>query len=189
MLRAQPGFRLYCAFESEGDATAVAVSVVDGRDQATRANAEVLQWARRAAGDLLLYPPEIVAGPCAVRAVGDRPPRQDGAAPYVTVRQHYGLGPEEKVMPLVREHVLPLLVRAPGFRAFYAFMNREQPGQGVGVMLFDSRAGAVRANDAAIAAMLEKGIAPRPPKVTAGQALVLAVAEAAPLEAGEARGL
>jgi hypothetical protein len=61
-------------------------------------------------------------------------------------------------------------------------MNRERPGQGIGVTLFDGRAQALHSNQRAVAAMLEQGIAPHPPQVTAGEALVLAVAEAARAE-------
>ena len=184
-LRAQPGFRLHCAFESEDGAAAVSLTVTDGREQAVRANAEFLQWARTAAGDLLPHPPEIVAGPCAVCEARRLSPQPSGSL-FVTVRQHHGLGPEERVAPLVREHVLPLLAGSPGFRAFYSFLDRERPGQGVGVALFDNRAQALGANERAVAAMLDRGIAPYPPRVTAGEALVLAVAEAAQTEPADA---
>jgi hypothetical protein len=178
-LRAQPGFRLYCAFEAEGDdAAAVSLNICGDREQATLAQARVLQWARAAAGDLLVYPPEVAAGPCSVCEERLLPRRQDCPL-YVTVREHYGLGPEERVTPPVREHVLPAVVRAPGFRAFFAFMDRDRPGHGVGVTLFDTRGEAAAANERAVAAMLEKGIAPYPPRVTVGEALVLEVAEGA----------
>jgi hypothetical protein len=181
-LRAQPGFRLHCAFESEDGAAAISLTVTDDREQAVRANALVLRWARTAAGDLLPHPPEIAAGPCAVCEARRLPPHPMDPPLYVTVRRHHGLSPEERTAPLAREHVLPLLVRSPGFRAFYSFLDRERPGQGVGVTLFDDRAQALRANECAVAVMLEKGIAPYPPQVTAGEALVLAVAEAARTE-------
>jgi hypothetical protein len=181
-LRVQPGFRLHCAFESEDGAAAVSLTVTDDREQAVRANALVLRWARTVAGDLLPHPPEVAAGPCAVCEARRLPPHPTDPPLYVTVRQHHGLGPEERVAPLVRRHVLPLLVGSPGFRAFYSFLDRERPGQGVGVALFDGRAQALRANERAVAVTLEKGIAPYPPQVTAGEALVLAVAEAARTE-------
>ncbi len=179
-LRAQPGFRLYCAFEGEDGAATVSLTAMNEREQAVRANAQVLRWVRTVAGDLLPHPPEVAAGPCAV--CDARHLSEQGGPLYVTLRQHHGLGPEERVAPLVREYVLPLLVRSPGFRAFYSFMNRERPGQGIGVTLFDGRAQALHSNQRAVAAMLEQGIAPHPPQVTAGEALVLAAAEAARAE-------
>jgi hypothetical protein len=103
----------------------------------------------------------------------------------VTVRQHYGLGPEDEATAPVCEHILPVVERSPGFGAFFAFMNAQHRGQSVGVTLFDCWEEAARSNERVVAAMLEKGIAPYPPKVTAGKALVMAVAESAPPEFAE----
>jgi hypothetical protein len=176
-LRDLPGFRLYCAFESE-DGDALSLNIAEDRRQAIAPNAQILQWVRTEAADVLPHLPEVITGDCWV-CTARHLLAQAGGPLYVTIRQHYGLGPEDSVMPLVRDHVLPLVVRAPGFRAFFAFMNAQHPGQGVGVTLFDSREHAARSNERAIAAVLERGIAPHPPKITAGEALVMQAAEAA----------
>jgi hypothetical protein len=172
-LQRQPGFRLYCAFESaEGDA--VSVNLVEQREQAIAANAQILRWVRTEAADLIHHLPETMMGACPVWAVSQ--PAAWAGSPHVTVRQHHGLAAEDAVMPEVRTHILPLISRAPGFRAFFASMNAHHRGQGIGVTLFEDAASAAESNERAVSAMLAKGIAPYPPQVWAGKALVMTVA-------------
>ena len=41
---------------------------------------------------------------------------------FVAVRAWEGAGPKDEVLPVVREHVFPVVTGAPGFRGYYAFL-------------------------------------------------------------------
>jgi hypothetical protein len=81
MLKARPGFRLYCALLNE-DGEGVSVTAFDDREQAIRANEQVFGWVEANLRDLLPDPPEVVAGACGLAEVaperggaGQRPPQ------------------------------------------------------------------------------------------------------------------
>ena len=81
MLKARPGFRLYCALLNE-EGEGVSVTAFDEREQAIRANERVFGWVEANLRDLLPNPPEVVAGECGIVEVspgwracrGQRPP-------------------------------------------------------------------------------------------------------------------
>ncbi len=84
------------------------------------------------------------------------------------------MGPKDEVLPMVREHVFPVITGAPGFRGYYTFLDERDPGRGVSASLFDTREQAMAAQERVVAAMRDKRIAPNPPSVMAGQAAVVA---------------
>ena len=73
---------------------------------------------------------------------------------------------------MVREHVFPIFMSAPGFRGYYTFLDEQEVSRGVSASLFDTREHAMAAQERVVAAMREKRIAPNPPSVMAGQTVV-----------------
>ncbi len=95
---------------------------------------------------------------------------------HVTILSYNRVGPQEEVLPLVREHVFPVVTGAPGFRGHYTFLDERNAGRGVSVSLFDTREHAMEANRWVLEAMREKRIAPNPPSVMEGTAAIVAAA-------------
>jgi hypothetical protein len=174
LLKRAPGFKGYCAFASE-DGHAVSVSVFDDREAAARANEQVRGWGASNLGDLLPNLPEVLAGEALLHEVSKL--RSGDADLFATVRVYEGVGPQEEVLPWVREHVFLTITGASGFRGYYAFLDGRDAGRGVSASLFDTREHAMEANQRAVEAMRDKRIAPNPPSVMAGRTAVLAAAE------------
>ena len=174
LLRRAPGFKGYCAFASE-DGHAVSVTVFDGRRTAMRADDRVREWVVSSLRDLLPNPPEVLAGEALLHEVSR--PRSGGPGMHVTILSYDGVGPKEAVLPLVREHVFPVVTGAPGFRGHYTFLDERDASRGVSASLFDTREHAMAAQERAVAAMRERRIAPNPPRVAAGRVAVAASAE------------
>ena len=178
MLKAQPGFRLYCAFLNE-EGEGVSVTAFDDREQAIRANERVFGWVEANLRDLLPEPPEVVAGECGVAEVAPGWRAGQGQPPIVVVREFDKLGPAAETREIVRRHALPVIAGAPGFRAAYIFRNEREPSRGASVTLFDTREDARRAHERSAQAFREQagGMAPSPPRVASGRAIVFATAD------------
>src|SRR3712207_337397 len=108
MLKAEPGFRLYCAFLNE-EGEGVSVTAFDEREQAIRANERVFGWVEANLRDLLPEPPEVVAGESGIAEVSPERGAGRRKPPFVVVREFDGLGPVEKTREVVRQHILPLI--------------------------------------------------------------------------------
>jgi hypothetical protein len=174
LLKRAPGFKGYCAFASE-DGHAVSVSVFDDRAAATRSNEQVRGWVASNLGDLLPNLPEVLAGEALLHEVSKL--KSGGADMYATVRVYEGVGPEEEVLPWVREHVFLTITGASGFRGYYALIDERDASRAASVSLFDTREHAMEANQRAIEVMRDKRIAPNPPSVMAGWTVAAAAAE------------
>ena len=178
-LKAQPGFRCYCAFVSE-DGDGVSVTVFDERGQAARANEQVRGWGRANLRDLLPDRPEVFAGECGIAEVS--PDRHAGRGrrqpPYVAVREFTELGPAEETRGIVRRHALAAITGSPGFQAVYVFRDAREPSRAASVALFDTRADTLRSHERSLRALREKAgeMAPTPPRVAAGRLVVTASA-------------
>jgi heme-degrading monooxygenase HmoA len=88
---------------------------------------------------------------------------------FVTIRR-YDAGPTtDEIGRRVRDGLVPLLRKQPGFRAYYAFASDD--GRPVAVSVFDSRAAAMAANERARAWAAENasGLLPNPPEVMSGE--------------------
>ena len=179
-LKAQPGFRCYCAFVS-ADGHGVSMTVFDGHAQAARANEQVRGWGRANLHDLLPDRPEVFAGECGVAEVspewrasrGERPP-------IVAVREFADPGPAEKTREVMQRHALPIIAGSPGFRAVYIFGNEREPSRGASVTFFDSRENGRRAYERTATAFRERavGMAPSPSRrAVSGRAIVFATAD------------
>jgi hypothetical protein len=173
LLRRAPGFKGYCAFASE-DGHVVSVSVFDDRQSATRATEQVREWVASNLRDLLPDPPEVIAGEALLHKEAEV--QSGGQGMFATVRAWDGVGPKEEALPLVREHVFPVITGAPGFRGYYTFFDEQDASRGVSASLFDTREHAMAAQERVVAAMRERRIAPNPPRVMAGQAAIVAAA-------------
>ena len=173
LLKRAPGFKGYCAFASE-DGHIVSVSVFDDGEAATRANEQARGWVASNLGDLLPNLPEVLAGEALLHEVSKL--RSGDADLFATVRVYEGVGPQEEVLPWVREHVFLTITGASGFRGYYAFLDGRDASLGVSASLFDTREHAMEANQRAIEVMRDKRIAPNPPSVMAGRIAVAATA-------------
>ena len=181
-LKALPGFRLYCAFLSE-EGEGLSVTVFDDREQAARANAQVLGWVRDHLRDLLPDPPSVIAGKCGIAEAARERGADKRQPPFVVVREfRRRLGPPEEAREAARRHALPLIAGSPGFRSVCMFRDEREPSRGAMVALFDTRADALRAHERSLQAFREAaaaadGTAWRPPRVGVGRAIVFTAAE------------
>ena len=169
LLRQAPGFKGYCVFASE-DGHAVTASVFDDREGAMRANEQARDWVMGNLRDLVPDPPEVLAGEALLHKEAEV--QSGGQGMFATVRVWDGVGPKDEVLPMVREHVFPVITGAPGFRGYYTFLDERDARRGVSASLFDTREHAMAAQERVVAAMCERRIAPNPPSVLAGQTVV-----------------
>ncbi len=186
ILRDQPGFRLHLGFLSE--ACEAVGSLFDDRTAAQAALGRLRAWAAAAMADLMGGEPEVRGGEVVHRrAPASRLGVGEGEALFVTVREYEGVGASEAAMPLLGEHVVPMMEGQPGFRGFWAFCDERDPGHAVSVSLWANRGAAFAAHRRVAEAMEAlRDVFPAPPKVTAGAARL--VAAAAPTTAAERPG-
>ena len=178
MLKAQPGFRCYCAFVSE-DGDGVSVTVFDDRERATLANERVREWGRNNLRDFISDPPEVSAGECGIAEVAREPGAGQHQPPVVMLREFADLGPVEKTCEVVRRHTLPFIVGSPGFRAVYMFRDEQDQSRGVTLTLFETRNNAMQSHERSVRAFREEAgdMAPSLLRVAAGRAIVFASAD------------
>src|SRR3712207_4514007 len=159
LLKQASGFRGYCAFASE-DGHVVSVSVLDDRGTAVRAMDQVRGWVAANLRDLLPHPPEVLAGEALLHKEAQL--QSGGPGMFAAVRAWDGVGPEDEVLPMVREHVFPVITGATGFRGYYTFLDEREASRGVSASLFDTREHATAAQERVVAAMRDKRIVPNP---------------------------
>ena len=175
LLRQAPGFRSYCCFASE-DGHLVSVSAFDDRPTAEAANAKVREWVTSNLRDALPDPPEVLAGEVRREVQGQGRGGAEGA--YVVIRQYDGVRSIEQLTALADAHVLPVIRQAPGLWGHYTFTSGQDQGRVVAVSVFEGRENAMRVGEQVVGIMREraKEVAPEPPRVTAGEAVVVASA-------------
>jgi hypothetical protein len=176
LIRRQAGFRAYWA-DDAGDGTGTAVSIFKDKASLEGARRTTLPWTTEKLGRELPDPPTVRAGEVRhhVVAPGWGEGGDGGALPHATIREYGNMsGDPDRVVAMVREHTLPIITAAPGFRCYFTCFDEGEARFGIGVSLFDSREEADRASDRVIAAMREKGIESRPPRVVSGRVRVLA---------------
>ena len=98
---------------------------------------------------------------------------------YVTIRKYADKGALiEGLVPRVRDGFVPLLRRAAGFKGYCAFASED--GHVVSVTIFSDRQTALRVEDQVrewvVSVMRDRQIAPNPPRIMAGQAVIIAAA-------------
>jgi hypothetical protein len=173
LLRHALGFMGYCALASE-DGHIVSVSVFGDQPSAEVANDRARQWVAANLRDALPDPPEVLAGE--VRRDIPAQGQGGGEGLYVVIRQYEGVQSAERLTALADEHVVPVIRQRPGLRGHYVFFAGRQ--RVVALSMFDTRDNAIRASDEVVGIMREraKDLAPNPPRVTAGKAVVAATA-------------
>ncbi len=178
MLKARPGFRLYCAFLNE-EGEGVSATVFDEREQATRANERVFGWVEANLRDLLPDRPEVFAGECGIAEVSGERRADQRQPPYIVVREFADLGPVEETREVVRRHALPVVTGSPGFRAVYMFRHERERSRGALVALFDTREDARRSHERSLQVLREEAgdVALTPPWAATGRAIVFAAAD------------
>ena len=173
LLKRAPGFKVYCGFASE-DGHVVTVSVFDDRSSADAANEQARGWVASNLRDLVSDPPEVIAGEVLLH---DLSKLRGGAEMFATVRVYDGVRPKEEAVRITREHAMPVVTGAPGFRGYYALLDEREASRAMSVSLFDTREHAMAAQEKAVAAMRDQRIAPNPPSVLAGRVVLAASAE------------
>ena len=126
-------------------------------------------------GELLPNLPEVLAGEALLHDVSKL--QSGGGDMFATVRVYDGVLPKEEAVRISREHALPLVTGAPGFRGFYAMLDEQDGSRAVSVSLYDTREHAMAAQERIVATMRDKRFAPNPPGVMAGRTVVVAAAE------------
>jgi hypothetical protein len=174
LLRRAAGFKGYCAFASE-DGHIVSVTIFDDRLSALRADDRVREWVVSNLRDLLPNPPEVTEGEALLHDVSKL--QSGGGDMFATVRVYDGVLPKEEAVRITREHAVPLVTGAPGFRGFYAMLDERDASRAVSVSLYDTREHAMAAQERIVATMRDKRFAPNPPSVMAGQVAIVAAAE------------
>ena len=174
-LKRAPGFKGYCAFASE-DGHLVSVSAFGDRPTAEAANAKVREWVAADLRDALPDPPEVLAGEVRRQLSGQAQGGAEGA--FVVIRQYDGVRSIKRLTALADEHVLPVIRQAPGLRGHYTVAGGKDQGRVVAVSVFDTRENAMPVSDRVVGIMREraKDVAPNPPRVTSGEAVVAATA-------------
>ena len=95
------------------------------------------------------------------------------------LRTYRGLpGQAETMHSMVSQHTLAAVTDAPGFRGFYAFRDEAYPNSAVSLTLFDNREYAMRVHERVVGIMRKRlrELAYRPPRLTMGETVVLAIA-------------
>ena len=179
LVQGRPGFRGYCGFVTDQGDAAYAISVFADRETAMDAHRRVRDWIEAHMRDLMPEAPEVVAGETVFHEVSHPQAQQKDSQPslHVVIRTYSGItGQTETMHSTVSEHVLPAIRRAPGFRGFYAFRDEAEPTRAVSVTLFETRQAAMESHEQVMAIMREQlgEMAYRPPRVVAGEAVVLA---------------
>ena len=181
LVEGRPGFRGYCGFVTEQGDAAYSISIFDDRQSALGAHQRVRQWIETNMRDLMPEEPEVVAGETVFHEVShpqdQQKDRQQSLS--VVIRVYQGItGQTETMHSTVSEHTLPAIMRAPGFRGFYAFRDEDDPNRAISVTLFDTREDAMHSHEEVVGIMRERlgEMAYRPPQVTVGETVVLATA-------------
>ena len=177
ILRRAPGFKGYCIVGSE-DRHLLNVSVFDDREGAARANEQAREWVRANLADLLPDPPEIIAGEATLHDVSRLQEGEGGGAEmFAAVRRYDGIQSVEEATRLTREHLMPVITGAPGFRGYYAVLDERDASRAFSVTLFDTRGNAMAAQDKVVPLAREMKVAPNPPAIMTGQVVLAASAE------------
>ncbi len=113
------------------------------------------------------------------RAPGPGGAGEDGGSLFVVVREYRGAGRSEEAAALLRERVLPVVEREPGFRGFWASRDEADPDTAVSVSLWTGRGPALAAHGRVLEVLGGlRDVFSVMPEVTAGAARVVAAAAA-----------
>jgi heme-degrading monooxygenase HmoA len=178
ILRQQPGFKGYCVFLTEGQGQIASLGVFNDKPSAEAASGPAHAWIEANMRDLLSAPPMATAGVVQHYEIGNERHRQEHRddALFVVIREYEGAEPSQETIPLMHEHILPLMRGRSGFRGFYAFRDEARGDHVVSVSLWDSRREALAAHQRVLEVVTEqmRGVFPKLPRVTAGATRIVA---------------
>ena len=174
MLRAEPGFGSYFAFWDEAGAGVSVSSFVDA-ETAHRSTDAARRWLARHL-DFFPAPGEEFSGECFVHdelphriAGGDTP------LPCVLVRVLAGVPATQDTRAFVEQRTLPVIARAPGFRAVWmARSDRDADGAAVATF-FDGPVQAMECHETAVGLLREGLPTVSIARVSQGRAVVASV--------------
>lgn len=177
--RRQPGFRAYCAFWDDEDA-GVSVSIFADPADAQLSIDAARRWVMRHQ-DFFPDRGEEFSGDCFVQAEA---PATGPAAPYSLVRTLSGVPGTQDTRAFVEQRTLPMITRAPGFRAVFMLRHDREATRAAVVTLFDSRAQAEASHAKALELLAEGLPQVRLDQVMQGPAVIAARGEPAIPPAG-----
>ncbi|HEY8610013.1 MAG TPA: antibiotic biosynthesis monooxygenase [Roseomonas sp.] len=181
LVQGRPGFRGYCAFTTEqGDAT-YSVGVFEDGGSASETEQRIREWSDSHMNDLMPYEAEVVRGETVFHEVSQPKEQQkDRNKPlFAVIRRYQGLpGQTETMHSVVSEHVLPAIIRAEGFRGFYAFRDEIDPNQAVSFTLFETREDAMGVHEEVVDIMRAQlgELAYQEPQMVIGETAILTTA-------------
>ena len=178
ILKRSPGFKGYCAVETEGG-DGVSVTFFDSADQAAQANEQARSWVQSEMQDLLPDPPEVFSGEVVLLASAEGQPGSFGGPgnlPYVVIRKFGNISNPDFREQFTRDVTMPAVRGSPGFRAFYAAWGDPGRTRAALLSLFDTRENAEKAYERVKELVREKGGAaiPPPDRTVMGKAVVVA---------------
>jgi hypothetical protein len=97
---------------------------------------------------------------------------------YVTLWRYAGAGSRiGEIAPKLEQGLVPQLRDQPGFRGIYLVRHAQDQTRMASVTLFDSRENAQRSHEEVVALVRDRmgELAPNPPRVVAGQTVILAI--------------
>lgn len=170
-LRSEPGFEAYFVFWDESGA-GVSVSSFADAETAHRSTSVARRWLASHL-DFFPAPGEEFSGECFVR---EEAPRRasggDDLLPYLLVRVLASVPATQDTRAFVEQRTLPMIARAPGFRAVWmAHSDREAGGAAVATY-FDGPGEAVACHEAAATLLREELPAVSVTRVLRGRAVI-----------------
>lgn len=159
-LRAQGGFKGYCAFRAEDDA-GISVSVFADQEAALRSTGVARQWMMRHQ-DFFPERGEEFSGECITHEMAYEREQDAGGQPlYVLIRELSNVPGTQDTRAFVAQRTLPMITRWPGFRGVYMVRSDRDGSRAAVVTLFDTGRQAVDCHEKAVE-LLHEGL----PQVT-----------------------
>lgn len=154
VLRSEPGFEAYFAFWDEAGA-GVSVSGFADAETAHRSTNAARRWLASHL-DFFPAPGEEFSGECFVHEEAlRRTSGGDDPFPYLLVRVLAGVPATQDTRAFVEQRTLPMIARAPGFRAAWmARSDRDADGAAVATF-FDGQSEAIACHEAAVGLLRE----------------------------------
>lgn len=174
VLRSEPGFEAYFAFWDEAGAGVSVSSFADAETAHLSTNA-VRRWLASHL-DFFPTPGEEFSGECFVQEEAlRRVSGGDDPLPYLLVRVLEGVPATQDTRAFVEQRTLPMIARAPGFRAVWmARSDRAADGAAVATF-FDGRGEAMACHEAAVGLLREGLPAVSVTRVLQGRAVIARV--------------
>jgi hypothetical protein len=141
-----------------------------------RSTEQARGWMAANLADLVPDPPEVIAGEAVLHDVSGLQ-GGGGAEMFAAVRRYDGIQSIEEATRLTREHLMPVITGAPGFRGYYAVPDERNASRAFSVTLFDTRGHAMTAQERVVPLAREVKVSPNPPTIMTGRVVLAATTE------------